>query len=516
MSDTTEREHEVVVVGAGLSGIAAAVKLRRGGITDFVVLEKAGRVGGTWRDNTYPGCAVDIPSPVYSFSFNPNPDWTRNFPGQPELLAYIEDTVATFDLTGAIRLNTELLEASWTGDRWRLDTTDGRYLAKHVIFASGLLTEPKVPDVPGLDGFPGETFHSARWNHDVDLTGKRVAVIGTGCSSVQIVPELQPLVARLYVFQRTAAWVLPRLDFAFPRVVQRLMRRFPAAQRLLRTALDGFLRGLAVVMRRGGVARLMTPVGKAVLRRRVPDPILRAHLTPDFTIGCKRLLLSNDYLPALGRSNVDLIPHALAAVDGHTLVAADGTRADADVIVFGSGFELRHPPIADRVRCRDGRLLADVWRTRSPEAYRATTVPGLPNAYLLLGPNIVMYNSLLALAESQLDYVVDAIRTARERGVDVLEVRREPFRAFNDELQRSLASTVYNTGGCSSFYLDEKGRNFVSSPWSIRRLRAELSRFDIENYRTERSNVRLHPGSRTRQDQPDRAVGAGRGQRGRP
>jgi cation diffusion facilitator CzcD-associated flavoprotein CzcO len=516
MSNTTEHNVEVVVVGAGLSGIAAAVKLRRGGITDFAVLEKADRVGGTWRDNTYPGCAVDIPSPVYSFSFNPNPDWSRNFPGQPELLAYIEDTVAAFDLAGSIRLGTELLEASWSGDRWRLDTTKGRYLARHVIFASGLLTEPNVPDVPGLDGFPGETFHSARWNHDVDLTGKRVAVIGTGCSSVQVVPELQPLVERLYVFQRTAAWVMPRLDFRFPAFARRLLRRSPTAQRTLRNTWDGLLRTLAMVMRRGDVARMMTPVGKLFLRRQVPDPELRAKLTPDFTIGCKRLLLSNTYLPALGRSNVDLVPHALAAVDGRELVADDGTRVEADVIVFGSGFELRHPPIADRIRCRDGRLLADVWATGGPEAYRATTVPGLPNAYLLLGPNIVMYNSLLALAESQLDYVVDAIRTARDRGVDVLEVRPEPFRAFNDSLQRSLASTVYNTGGCSSFYLDEKGKNFVSSPWSIRRLRRELSRFDLENYRTERSNVRLHPGAGAQQGQPDRTVGAGGGQRPRP
>ncbi|HET8681971.1 MAG TPA: NAD(P)/FAD-dependent oxidoreductase [Micromonosporaceae bacterium] len=487
---SSEHHARVVVVGAGLSGIAAAVKLRRSGISDIVVLERADRVGGTWRDNTYPGCAVDIPAPVYSFSFRPNPDWSRNFPTQPELLAYIEDTVRQFDLAGCLRLDTELVEAAWSDERqrWVLATTRGRFVAQHVIFASGLLTEPRIPDVPGLDGFPGRMFHSARWDHGVDLAGKRVAVIGTGCSSVQIIPEIQPVVARLYVFQRTAAWVVPRLDMRFPAAVRRLFRRLPFAQRVFRRFLDlVVLRGMALVMRRASVARLLNPAGRWMIRRQVPDATLRRALTPDFTIGCKRLLLSNTYLPALCRSNVELVPSALAEVDGDELVAADGTRAGVDVIVFGSGFELRHPPIADRIRCRDGRLLSEVWAKDTPEAYRATTLPGLPNAYLLLGPNIVMYNSLLALAESQLEYVIDAIRTAQERGLAALEVRPEPFRSFNDELQRDLAPSVYNNGGCSSFYLDEHGRNFVSSPWSFARLRRDLSRFDIENYDTVRA-----------------------------
>ncbi|HZN17489.1 MAG TPA: NAD(P)/FAD-dependent oxidoreductase [Micromonosporaceae bacterium] len=486
-----EHHARVVVVGAGLSGIAAAVKLRRSGISDFVVLERADRVGGTWRDNTYPGCAVDIPAPVYSFSFRPNPDWSRNFPTQPELLAYIEDTVRELDLAGCLRLDTELVEAAWSDQRqrWVLTTTRGRFVAQHVIFASGLLTEPKIPNVPGLESFPGQMFHSARWDHGVDLAGKRVAVIGTGCSSVQIVPEIQPVVARLYVFQRTAAWVVPRLDMRFPAAVRGLFRRLPAAQRMFRRFLDLVLRVMAVVMRRASVARLLNPAGRWLIRRQVPDPALRRVLTPDFTIGCKRLLLSNTYLPALCRSNVELIPHALAEVAGGELVAADGTRAGVDVIVFGSGFELRHPPIASRIRCRDGRLLSEVWAKETPEAYRATTLPGLPNAYLLLGPNIVMYNSLLALAESQLEYVIDAIRTAQERGLAALEVKPEPFRSFNDELQHDLGPSVYNNGGCSSFYLDEHGRNFVSSPWSFGRLRRDLSRFDIENYDTVRAGA---------------------------
>ncbi|SFQ03397.1 Predicted flavoprotein CzcO associated with the cation diffusion facilitator CzcD [Amycolatopsis arida] len=481
-----ERHVHVAVVGAGLSGIAAAVKLRGAGITDLVVLEKADRVGGTWRDNTYPGCAVDIPSPVYSFSFHPNPDWSRLFASQPELLAYIEDTIERFDLAGVIRLGTELREARWAEERrrWVLDTSAGPFVARHVVFAAGLLHEPKIPDLPGLAGFPGAVFHSARWDHDVELAGRRVAVVGTGCSAVQIVPEIQPVVEHLYVFQRTPAWVVPRLDFRFSPRLRRLLRRHPVTQRLLRGASDLVLRTLALLLRRGSVARLLTPAGKWLLRRQVPDPVLRRQVTPDFTLGCKRLLLSNTYLPALGRRNVTLVPHALAAVEGRELVAADGGRVTADVLVLGSGFELRHPPIADRIRRRDGRLLSEVWSATSPEAYRATTVPGMPNAYLLLGPNIVMYNSLLALAEAQLDYVVDAIRTADARGLEVLEVRAAPFRSFNEEVQRGLSPSVYNNGGCSSFYLDERGRNFVTWPWSLRRLRRELSRFDLENYET--------------------------------
>ncbi|MDT0442537.1 flavin-containing monooxygenase [Streptomyces johnsoniae] len=485
-AEAGERQAHVVVIGAGLSGIAAAVKLRRAGITDVLVLEKADRVGGTWRENTYPGCAVDIPSPVYAFSFRPNPGWSRLFAGQAELLAYIEDTVAASGLGDALRLRTELTEAAWSQERrrWLLRTNRGRFAARHVVFATGLLHEPRIPAVPGLEGFPGEVFHSARWNHGVDLTGKRVAVVGTGCSAVQIVPEIQPVVGHLDVFQRTASWVLPRPDFPVPAAVRRLFRRVPAARRLFGGVCGAALAVLALLMRRAGTARLLNPVGRLVLRRQVRDPVLRARLTPGFTVGCKRLLLSSTYLPALTRANVRLIPHALAAVEGSRLVSAGGDRTEADVIVFGSGFELRLPPVAARIRGRDGRPLSETWDAARPEAYRATTVPGCPNAYLLLGPNIVTYHSLLALAEAQLDYVTEAIKAAEARGIDALEIRREPFRAFNDAVQRSLTSSVHNNGGCRSFYLDDEGNNFVTWPWSIRRLRSELARFDIENYAT--------------------------------
>ncbi|WP_213576759.1 NAD(P)/FAD-dependent oxidoreductase [Rhodococcus sp. USK13] len=478
-----ERHLSAAVVGAGLSGVAAAVKLEKAGITDYLVLEKSARVGGVWRENTYPGCGVDIPAPVYSFSFNPNPQWRSNFALQPELLSYIEKTVDKFGVRSKISMHTELIEAAWSEDRrrWVLDTTQGTMVAQHVIFAAGPITEPKTPELPGIDGFAGEIFHSARWNHDVDLTGKRVAVVGTGASAVQFIPEIQPDVAQLYVFQRTPAWVVPRLDFPFPRMAQWVFGRVPAVQQAFRHVLDVVLRTLTLAMRRERTARLLNPIGTRWLAAQVPDPELRASLTPDFTLGCKRLLLSNTYLPALTKPGVELIPHALVAVEGQSVVAADGTRREVDVIIFGTGFDVSHPPIASRIRGRDGRLLSEKW-AKSPEAYLATTTPGAPNAYIMLGPNILVYNSFLGLAETQLDYVIDGLTKAEQQNIEVLEVREEPFRAFNDAVQKGLAPTVFNNGGCSSYYLDADGKNFAAWPWSTGSLRRRLARFDLENY----------------------------------
>nr|WP_296773651.1 NAD(P)/FAD-dependent oxidoreductase [Rhodococcus sp. (in: high G+C Gram-positive bacteria)] len=482
-ADDPDESVKVVVVGAGLSGVAAAAKLRAAGITDFVVLEKASRVGGVWRENTYPGCGVDIPSPVYSFSFNPNPSWRSNFAKQPELLRYIEDTVDSLDLAPWIRLDTEVIEARWSSGfrKWIVETTAGRFTAQYVIFAAGPITDPKTPAIPGIENFEGEMFHSARWNHDVDLTGKRVAVVGTGASAVQFIPEIQPIAGSLFVFQRTPSWVVPRLDFAFPGAAHSLFRRAPIAQRVLRHGIDVILRTLTAAMRRERTARLLAPIGTAWLAHQVPDRELRASLTPDFTLGCKRLLLSNTYLPALTKPNVDLLPEALTAVDGNRLIGSDGSSREVDVIIFGTGFDVSHPPIASRIRGDDGILLSDKW-IDSPEAYLATTVPGAPNAFIMLGPNILVYNSFLGLAESQLDYVVDGIAQADREGLEVIEIAEGPFREFNDAVQESLGETVFNSGGCASYYLDANGKNFAAWPWSTGSLRRKLSRFDLENY----------------------------------
>lgn len=480
----TKRHAQVIIVGAGLSGIAAAVKLREAGITDLLVLEKSDRLGGTWRDNTYPGCAVDIPSAVYSFSFDPNPDWSRLFVGQEEILSYIERTVARHGLTPLVRKRTEMLAAEWKAERkqWLIRTTQGEFSAQHVVFATGLLHEPRLPRVAGLDRFDGPVFHSARWDPDVNLTGKRVAVVGTGCSAVQIVPAIQPQAEAVYVFQRTAPWVVPRPDVPVPVVVRQLFVRAPWLLRLVRTSFSIALSATAFVMRDVRRARLLNPVARWALHRQVRDARLRAAVTPHFTVGCKRLIMSNDYYPALGAGNVELIPHALAEVRDGQAVDAEGGEYSVDVIVLASGFELRHPPIAARIRGRDGRLLSETWAQESPRAYRGTTVPTIPNGYFLLGPNIVMYNSLLTLAEWQISYIIGAVRSAQERDIDALEVRSETFEVFNRDLQSDSANSTYDSGGCSSFYLDEMGHNFVTYPWSARKLRRSLSRFDPENY----------------------------------
>lgn len=480
----TKRHAQVIIVGAGLSGIAAAVKLRKAGITDLLILEKSDRVGGTWRDNTYPGCAVDIPSAVYSFSFDPNPHWSRLFAGQEEILSYIERIVARHGLTTLLRNRTEMLAAEWNTERnqWLIKTTQGEFSAQHVVFATGLLHEPRLPQVAGLDRFDGPVFHSARWDPTVNLTGKRVAVVGTGCSAVQIVPAIQPQAGAVYVFQRTAPWVLPRPEIPVPEVVRRLFVQAPWLLRLVRTSFGIALSFAAFVMRDVRRARLLNPIARWALRRQVRDVRLRAAVTPHFTVGCKRLIMSNDYYPALCADNVELIPRALAEVRDGQAVDAKGGEHTVDVIVLASGFELRHPPIAARIRGRDGRLLAETWAEESPRAYRGTTVPSIPNGYFLLGPNIVMYNSLLTLAEWQISYIIGAVRSAQQRNIDALEVRSDAFEVFNRRLQSDSANSTYDSGGCSSFYIDEKGHNFVTYPWSARKLRRSLSRFDPENY----------------------------------
>ncbi|WP_278312740.1 flavin-containing monooxygenase [Lolliginicoccus levis] len=476
-------EHRVIIVGAGLAGVAAAITLERAGIDDAIVLEKADRVGGTWRDNTYPGCGCDIPSNVYSFSFNPNPDWRSAFALQPDILEYIEDTAEKFDTYRKIRFRTEVTEARWDNDerRWLIDTTNGSFRSQFAIFAGGPITEPKLPDVPGIDSFEGEIFHSARWNHDLDLTGKRVAVVGTGASAVQFIPEIQPQVAQMHVLQRTASWVIPRLDAPMPGAVKTLFRKAPSTQRGLRHGLDGVLRLLTLAMRHDKAARKLNIIGKSFLRAQVKDPELRKALTPNFSLGCKRLLISNDFYPALTKPNVELIPHALSSLGPRTITANDGTTREVDVIIFGTGFDVSHPPISKRVRGADGHFLSEAWSV-SPEAYLGTTTTNVPNGFVLLGPNLLVYNSFLGIAEDQMRYVVDAIKKADEHGFEVFELKPEVLREFNDDIQQALERTVFNHGGCASYYLDANGKNFAAWPYSTTLMRKLLSEFDLEKY----------------------------------
>ncbi|WP_460072421.1 flavin-containing monooxygenase [Streptomyces sp. YKOK-I1] len=475
---------EALIIGSGLSGIGAAVALRRSGVRDLVVVEKADDLGGTWRDNTYPGCACDVPSALYSYSFAPNPEWTRAFAGQPEIRAYLRDTADRYGVTPLIRFGTEALRAQWDPReaRWRVETTQGVHLARFLVAAAGPWHEPLLPDIPGLADFPGEVFHSARWRHDHDLTGARVAVVGSGASAVQFVPAIQPRVDRLHLFQRTAQWVLPKPDHPVPTAERRLLRRLPGAGRALRGAEYAALEALGIGFRHPSLLRAVQKVGALHLRAAVKDPGLRRALTPDYTLGCKRLLLSNTYYPALTRPNVTVHPTAVRSVEGSRVIGADGSTADVDTIILGTGFHILDMPIAGRVFDADGVSLDDHWKG-SPDAYLGTTVTGFPNAFILLGPHLgTGHSSAYTILEAQLAYLTGAVRHFRAAGLTSMDVRPEVQAAFGAEVQQALPTTVYNAGGCSSYYLDANGLNSFSWPWSTGRLRRRLARFDPEAY----------------------------------
>ncbi|NYJ01753.1 cation diffusion facilitator CzcD-associated flavoprotein CzcO [Nocardioides thalensis] len=478
--------HEVVIVGAGISGICAAIRLRDAGVTDIVVLEKAETYGGTWRANTYPGCACDVPSRLYSYSFAPNTGWSRVYSGQAEILAYVDAVARDHGLDDVTRFGVAVESAAWDGPagRWRIATSAGDLTATYLVSAAGPWNEPKIPDVPGLSAFPGEVFHSARWNHDYDLRGKRVAVIGTGASAVQFVPEIQPDVAELHLFQRTAHWVLPKLDHPVPGPEQWALHNVPllaaTVKRLEYSMME--LVGLAFHRPRP-LMHALQALGKAYLRAAVRDTELREKLTPAYLIGCKRILFSNNYLQTLGRTNVEVHATGVRSVEGSTVVGADGTAVEVDAIILGTGFHILDMPVAELVRGADGRSLAEHW-AGSPEAYLGTVVSGFPNAFIVLGPSLgTGHTSAFQITEAQVSYIVDAITAARAEDL-VLDVRPEVQQAYVDEVQAALEGTAYNASSCNSYYRDANGRNSFAWPWSSSALVRRVSRFDVAAYTT--------------------------------
>ncbi|MEV6313853.1 NAD(P)/FAD-dependent oxidoreductase [Streptomyces sp. NPDC051776] len=481
------RDHvRVAVIGSGFGGLGAAVRLRRAGLTDFTVLERADAVGGTWRDNTYPGCACDVPSHLYSFSFAPNPEWPRNFSGQPHIRAYLERVTDTFGLRPHIRFNSEVLSLRWDEAEllWEIETVTGRLTADVVVSATGPLSDPKIPDIPGLDSFPGKVFHSSRWDHDYDLRGKRVAMIGTGASAIQIVPSIQPVVDRLTLFQRTAPWVLPRMDRRISALERRLHSVLPATRAVRRALLWG-IRELQVsaFTKRPKQLGFIQAMAKSHMRKAIKDPAMRARLTPDYRIGCKRILLSNDYYPALAQPNVGLVDAGLKEVRGSTLVAADGTETEADAIVFGTGFRVTDMPIAERVTGVGGRTLAEAWKD-GMEALRGASASGFPNFMTIIGPNTGLGNSsMILIIESQLSYMTDYLRQLDILGGTVaLDARPSAVRAWNRHIQERMKRTVWNTGGCDSWYLDANGRNTTVWPGTTAEFRRVTQQVDLAEY----------------------------------
>ncbi|MFE9452488.1 flavin-containing monooxygenase [Streptomyces sp. NPDC006739] len=500
----TEHEHEhvrVAVIGSGFGGLGAAVRLRREGVTDFVVLERASAVGGTWRDNSYPGCACDVPSHLYSFSFAPNPEWPRAFSGQEHIRAYLERVTDVFGLRPHLRLDSEVKLMRWDAERlcWHIETTRGPLSADVVVSATGPLSDPKIPDIPGLASFPGKVFHSARWDHDYDLRGKRVAMVGTGASAIQIVPAIQPEVGRLTLFQRTPPWVMPRVDRAISGAERRLHRQLPFTTQARRATLWG-IRELQVqaFTKHPDALGLVERVARRNMARAVKDPALRARLTPDYRIGCKRILLSSSYYPALARPNVDVVAAGLSEIRGSTAVAADGSEAEVDAIIFGTGFHVTDMPIAERVVGAAGTTLAEAWKG-GMQALRGASAAGFPNWLTIIGPNTGLGNSsMILMIESQLNYLADYLRQLDVLGGRAaLDARPGAVRAWNHRVQERMKRTVWNTGGCTSWYLDASGRNTTIWPGTTAEFRRATRRVDLTEYEVLRGPGQDPAGRRT-------------------
>jgi cation diffusion facilitator CzcD-associated flavoprotein CzcO len=479
------REVRVAIIGSGFAGLAMGIALRRRGEHDFVILERADDVGGTWRDNTYPGAACDVQSNLYSYSFAPNPDWPRSYSEQPEIQAYLQATADRFAVREHCVFGADVTAARWddAARRWHVTTTAGEFRARVLVSAAGALADPTYPDLPGLDSFAGTVMHSARWNADHDLTDEQVAVIGTGASAVQIVPAIQPRVQSIAVYQRTPAWVVPRTDHPVTPLMRLLYRSVPGLQRAVRGAL--YLMREFLVLGMAKRRRFLKPIQRVAeshLHSQVRDPKLRAALRPDYTIGCKRILISNDYFPAVAAPNAELVTAGIAEIRPHSIVDRAGVERPTDTLVLATGFHVTDLPIAGKITGRGGHTLAQEWAD-GMVSNRSTTVAGFPNLFLLVGPNVgVGHTSMVYMIESQVAYVDDALRTMGAEGLELLETTPEAQQAYRDLIARKSRGTVWLTGGCASWYLDPHGHNTTLWPDFTFRFRRLTRRLDRENY----------------------------------
>ena len=547
MNDSV-RETGVLIIGAGFSGIAAGTRLLREGLEDFQIIDRGHEVGGTWRDNTYPGAACDVPSHLYSLSFSQEFDWSRSFGTQPEIADYQRSVAVEQGLYPYIRFRTEMLDARWddAAGRWlvttrelphQLDDADGRtvvassgemvdkvfggdgsgagvgdgsgngsgdgrrdagstttWSARELVLGVGALCEPRLPDIEGIEGFEGTIFHSARWDHDADLRGKRVAVIGTGASAIQIIPKIAPIVGHLDVYQRTAPYVIPRLDRSYFGWERAALRNVPGLRRVVRGQ-DWFFRELQVP----GLTRnenFMAPIkalALGMLRVQVRDPELREKLTPKFTIGCKRMLISNTYFPAIARDNVDLVTDPIQRVNAHSITTADGTERPIDVLVVCTGFHVTDSPTFELVHGRDGESLSEMWGREGMSAHKGTTVHGFPNLSVLMGPATGLgHSSMIYMIESQVNYFMDMLKTKRRHGADVAEVSARAQGEWNDWIRDRLPETVWVTG-CGSWYLDEHGNAPAVWPSWTWKFRAKTKKFDASSYDLRVARPALEP-----------------------
>jgi cation diffusion facilitator CzcD-associated flavoprotein CzcO len=484
-----KRRHvTVLIVGSGFAGLGAAIRLMKEGRDDFLVVERGSEVGGTWRDNTYPGAACDVPSHLYSYSFELNPNWSRSFSPQNEIQDYLRSVAAKYNVGSKHLFNTEVTFAKWDArtSTWLVETTSGDFSSNVLVSAVGALCEPALPAIKGIESFRGDIFHSARWNHDAALKGKRVALIGTGASAIQIGPAIVDDVAHLDVYQRTAPWVMPRHDRGYSRLESLAYKHVPFLQRAAREAIywgrEAYVLGFAFEPR---ILQAAQRIAERNIGRAIKDPDLRAKVTPDWQIGCKRILISNDWYPMLAREHVELVTDGIAEVRENAIVTADGAVREVDAIVLATGFHVTDSPTYERIVGKDGRSLADVWEEQGQQAYKGAAVAGFPNLLFVIGPNCGLgHSSMVYMIESHLNYLASALDTMDRRGIATFEVRPETQRRYNERLQRHMRRTIWQTGGCASWYLDKHGNNTTLWPSFTFVFRQLTRRFDVGAYET--------------------------------
>ncbi|MGB6456171.1 MAG: NAD(P)/FAD-dependent oxidoreductase [Streptosporangiaceae bacterium] len=472
-----------LIIGAGFSGLGAAIKLTQAGHTDLVILERADDVGGTWRDNVYPGCRCDVPSNLYSYSFDPKPDWRETFPSQPELWDYLRDVVSKYRLRNYLRFGHQVSKARWAAGRWHVSTSKGTFAARYLIAGVGALVEPSLPDIPGIDSFRRTIMHSARWDPTWQPAGQRVAVVGTGASAIQIVPSIQPEVAQLTVFQRTAPFVMPHTNHPVRPWTLALYRALPATQRASRLLIYWFREILALGFTKyPKILKRAEVIWRKHMEGAISDPVMRAQLTPTYDLGCKRVLPSNDFYPALAKPNVSLVTEKIIEVRPGSVVTADGAEHPVDTLILATGFHVTDNPTFRKIIGVDDRALADAFG----ETYLGTVVPGFPNYFQLTGANTGLgHSSMLLMIESQLAYIIDGIAKTEAAG-GRFEVRPVVAAAYNAELQRKMPKTVWGSG-CSSWYLDSEGRNLTLWPGFTFDFRRRTREFRVADFILARS-----------------------------
>ena len=466
-SNGHRRPPSIAVVGGGFGGVGAVTMLRRAGYENVTVFERGERIGGVWHHNTYPGAACDVPSHLYEFSFAPNPRWSRRYAPQAEIQAYLEDVARRHGVLDRIRTSTEVLDARWDAERatWALQTSDGPHEADVLITACGQLSVPTVPAIPGLDSFAGPAFHTARWRHDVDLEGRRVAVVGTGCSAIQVVPAIQPIVAQVDVYQRSPGWTIPKMDHAYSERAQRLFARFPVLQRMDRAAIFAFMElGAAAMTGRRWLLAPARALARRQITKAIDDPELRAKVTPRDEIGCKRLMLTDEWYPTLTRPNVELVADRIAEVTATGLRTEDGVERPADVLILATGCKSHGFVAPMQIAGAGGRTLAREWAP-VPRAYLGMSVPGFPNLFLLYGPNTNGgTGSVIYTIEAGMGHVIAALDELAHAGARSIEVRPEAAETFDRELRSALAGTVWHSG-CTNWYVDANGNDPNQWPW---------------------------------------------------